>query len=81
MVKGLYSIYDLTAQMYSEPKPAPTDGVFTRMVTDMIAEGNNQIANHPEDFAVYKLAEWNEITGTIESTIKEICNCSILKGD
>ena len=47
MIKGLYAIYDKKAEMYSEPKPAPTDGVFIRMVSDMIAEGNNQIASHP----------------------------------
>jgi hypothetical protein len=81
MVKGLYSIFDLTAEMYSDPKPAPTDGVFTRMVSDMMQEGNNQISNHPEEFAIYKVAEWNELTGHIEPTIVEICNCSILKGE
>ena len=81
MVKGLYAIFDITAQMYSEPKIAPTDGVYTRLVSDMIAEGNNQVANHPEEFAVYKLGEWNELSGHIESTVTEICNCSILKGE
>jgi hypothetical protein len=81
MVKGLYSIFDLTAEMFSDPKPAPTDGVFTRMVSDMMQEGNNQISNHPEEFAIYKVAEWNELTGHIETTIVEICNCSILKGE
>lgn len=81
MVKGLYAIYDKKAEMYSEPKPAPTDGVFTRMVSDMIAEGNNQIASHPEDFAVYKIAEWAETTGNIEPTLREICECQILKGE
>jgi hypothetical protein len=67
--------------MFSEPKPAPTDGVFTRLVSDMIAEGNNQIAQHPEDFVVYKIGEWNEVTGSIEQTLKEICECQILKGE
>lgn len=81
MVKGLYSIFDLTAEMYSEPKLAPTDGVFTRLVSDMIAEGNNQISNHPAEFAVYKLGTFNELTGNIEQDQKEICNCSILKGE
>jgi hypothetical protein len=81
MLKGLYSIYDKTAQMYSEPKPAPTDGVFTRMVSDMISEGNNQISNHPEDFAIYSLATWNDQTGEMAPEIREVCECHILKGE
>lgn len=81
MLKGLYSIFDKKATMYSEPKSAPTDGVFTRMVSDMIAEGNNQIAQHPDDFAICKIAEWNELTGEIEPMMVQICECNILKGD
>lgn len=81
MTKGLYSIFDKTAEMYSEPKPAPTDGVFTRLVSDMIAEGNNQIANHPQEFAVHCIAQWDEKTGIVVSDIREICECSILKGE
>lgn len=81
MLKGLYSIYDKKAEMYSEPKPAPTDGVFTRMVTDMLREGNNQIANHPEDFEILCVGEWNEITGDITSQNRFIVKCDALTGE
>ena len=83
MVKNLYSIYDKTASMYSEPKPAPTDGVFTRMVQDMIREGNNQVANHPSDFSIVCVGEWNELSGNTTSaeTPRVVLQCDSLTGE
>ena len=83
MVKNLYSIFDKKASMYSEPKPAPTDGVFTRLVQDMIREGNNQVANHPEDFSIVCVGEWNELAGSITPAEKPrvVLQCDSLKGE
>lgn len=73
----IYSIYDKVAQMYSPLQLQPKDGVMTRTVGDMVREGNNQIANHPEDYKVMCLGIYHEQTGEIEPEHREVCECSI----
>jgi hypothetical protein len=81
MTKGLYSIYDKKAGLYSPPQAHVTKSVMVRNVTDLIREGNNQIANHPEDFTIVQVGLWHEITGSVEEHSEEICECDILVGE
>jgi hypothetical protein len=83
MVKGLYALFDKKADLYSDPKPAITDAVFVRLVQDMLREGNNQIANHPEDFSIVCVGEWNENSGNLTHYEKPrmVSQVDILNGE
>lgn len=62
----LYSILDKCQKMFLPPFPAPTLEAAMRSLKDIIAsQPTSLMAKYPNDYELFKLAEWNNKTGYI----------------
>ncbi len=67
----LYSLYDCKADGYTPPFLAKNDDMAHRTVVESYRRiGTCQLTEYPEDFTVFRIAEWNEDTGEITPCIK-----------
>lgn len=70
MIKGIYVIYDSKAESYNDPVYFPNDQVAMRAAVDLVSQGDNQIRNHPEDFTLFKVGEYDDETAHIKPADK-----------
>lgn len=62
-----YSIYDQTAEAFVQPFFMHNDGLAIRAFQDNVNSGDdNNIAKHPEQFQLYRLATFDDKSGIIE---------------
>lgn len=76
---NLYSVKDTKLGKFAQPFCAPNDDIAKRMLTSTISAGNNNIAEFPEDFQLFKLGKYEEETGTLESEVEFLANATELK--
>lgn len=64
-VTKMYASYDRTAELFSGPVPADSDGVAIRSFMDAVNNTNqpSDLANHPDDFELYYIGEYDFSTG------------------
>ena len=62
----IYSIYDNKAEYWCPPFTALTDAEAQRHFMDTANTPGNRIHDHPNDFCLYKLAEWVDDLGEIQ---------------
>lgn len=67
MVYKMFSVYDTKAEAYMRPFVAQSTGAAIRSFSDEVNTGDKQspLANHPEDFVLFEIAAWDEMTGVI----------------
>ena len=64
---NIYSIYDSAAKAYMSPFFMHNHGLAIRAFSDQVnATTDNQIKNHPEQFTLFHIAEYNDENGHIE---------------
>lgn len=70
---GMYSIYDTKGEMHSQfPFSSPNNQTAIRSFTDLVNKGESQIKDHPEDFILFWIGEWDIISGEIKTDDKGI---------
>ena len=68
-MKKIYSIFDLKAQSYGVPFTCDNDALARRLVSDCILQGSNpDYHNHPEDFNLVCLGEFDHVSGSGQFT-------------
>lgn len=65
MLMKVYTVFDVKAGAYLQPFFAPTDGVAGRMVERAVNSEGHQFFDHPEDFKLFRLGEWDEHEGVL----------------
>lgn len=65
MNKLVLAIFDTKAQVFGQVITAPNVPTVTRELQDMLREGNNTVAKHPEDFALYEVGSFDDETGQL----------------
>lgn len=60
-----YSIFDKKAGTYSNPMFLVSDGVARRSLLDALDDPKTLIHAHPEDFELYCVGEFDEVTGSL----------------
>lgn len=70
MKKGIYCIYDSKAEAYNDPVYFQNDQVAMRAAVDLVSQGDNQIRNHPQDFTLFKIGEYDDETAQIKAADK-----------
>lgn len=65
MILRLYTIFDTKVQAYLRLFPLRSNGEATRMFADMANDPNNQIGQHPEDYVLYCVGEFDDARGII----------------
>lgn len=61
------SIYDKATEAYMRPFTAQTLGQATRMFLDEVNKEGNPINAHPEDYALFHIADFTDNDGLIKS--------------
>lgn len=61
----MVSVYDTAADTFSPPQFVPSKGVAQRMFSDEVnrADPQNALYNHPQDFHLYFLGEFEQDVG------------------
>lgn len=68
MIYKMLSVFDSKAEAYMRPFFARSTGEAIRGFSDEVNSGNKEsaLAHHPEDFILYELATWDELSGAVE---------------
>lgn len=67
MKLNMYSIYDTAASAYTSPFFMHNDGLAIRAFQDNANTAESQINKHPQQFHLYKVAEWDDSNASIKS--------------
>lgn len=59
-----YSVRDKKAEAFMTPFQARTDAEAIRSFTDACSDDKSPFYRYPEDFVLYRVAEWNETIGS-----------------
>lgn len=65
MIMKVFSIFDTKTQTYSNPFYALTAGAAIRTFGDAAKDIQSIISQHPADFLLYDIGEWDDHTGEI----------------
>lgn len=68
MQNQIYSIYDTKLQAYFSPFTAQNDAVALRNFADLANDPQSRISQHPEDYQLIAVGEWNDSSGEITQT-------------
>jgi len=83
MKTKVLAIFDVQAMAFQRPIFTPSNGFALRMVTDEVnrVAQDNLLNMHPEDFRLFELGEFDEVTGLFQchSLPSLICDCVSLK--
>lgn len=63
MLMVMLAVKDRQLQTYDRPWSAPTVGAGKRAFFDSMNHPDNPQAKHPEDFDLYRLGTFNDVTG------------------
>lgn len=65
---NIYSIFDSAAKAYGRPLFLKTDGLAMRVFVDAVNSlEDSDIRNHPEQFTLFKIGEFDDSTGTLST--------------
>lgn len=59
----ILAIYDKKAQSYQTPFAVPNFVTASREIDRVVNSGKGDFADYPEDFALYHIADFFELTG------------------
>jgi len=64
MTYEIYTIYDSCSKSYNNPFYFLNDNLATRAAIDLLQD-ENEISRHPQDFAMFKIGQFDPHTGEI----------------
>jgi len=65
MKQKIYSIYDEKAMAFMTPFYQVSDSLAYRMLTQLVNDETTNVCKYPEDFSLYRLGEWDDVSGGI----------------
>jgi hypothetical protein len=73
MKLNVYSIYDSAAKAYTQPFFMHNDGLAIRAFQDNVNAPDNNIANHPDQFTLFCIGEYDDSSGELsKSTVRSL---------
>lgn len=77
----IFSVYDEKAQVYRSPFYLKHKGEAMRSFSDLVNDDKTIINKHPEDYKLYYLGVFDDVSGKMGSrdTPEFICNASDFK--
>lgn len=78
---NLYALFDKKNRTFATPFVQPTDTHAFRVIGSEVrrTEGGNMLAEYPEDFQLWRLATFDESTGNVTDTKKQLAECEHMK--
>ncbi len=76
MKQSLYSIFDIKAKVYARPFVQINDDVAKRAFEGAVNTPETDLNKYPHDYALVKLADYEDTTGTIDpcEIIETLCH-------
>lgn len=65
MVRKLYTVFDVRAEMYGPPISVAHEVEAKRAFTQIVNEPGTPVSQYPEDFKLVFIGEFNDATGVI----------------
>lgn len=62
--KMLFSVYDKKAEFFSDPFCRLTRSEALRDFSDLVRDNSTSVSRHPEDYALYLLAVFENVSGS-----------------
>ncbi len=59
------SVHDSKAEAYLPPWATPNPGMARRVFQDALTDPKHGFCQHPEDFTLFHIADWDEQTGEL----------------
>lgn len=69
MIHKMFSVYDEKAKAYLPPFFLHTVGMAHRAFADAVNDPSHMFAKHPEDFYLFRVGEFNDESGVVESVV------------
>lgn len=66
----IYCIFDVKAKAYMQPWFMPNDSMASRAFQDCVSDPQHTFGAHPEDYTLFNIGTFNQITGEIIPTDK-----------
>lgn len=63
---NVYSVHDSKVEAWLPPFYMRNAGEATRAFEDTVNDPKSQFAKHPEDFALFELGSFNDVTGRFD---------------
>lgn len=77
MDKNIYCLYDAAEQIYYDPICFSNDAVAMRYFRNECEKPNTLYQSHPQDFILYNIGSWYQLTGEIIYNKPErVCSAS-----
>lgn len=61
----LVCVRDKKAEAFHPPYCVPTRGIAIRGFGDAVAKGSNDLSQHPEDFDLFLVGQFDQLTGKV----------------
>lgn len=74
MITNVYSVFDSKLATFGRPWYEMTDASAIRVFSDAVNDGsnpNNQWFKHPEDFSLYMIGQFDDVSGELFSGAKD----------
>lgn len=68
----LISVYDIKSELWSMPMTAETNKAALRAFGNTVEQEGNEINQHPEDYELWEIGEYDNHTGEIKQEHKEL---------
>lgn len=78
MLQNTYSAFDKKAQFFIGTFNSRSDAEASRMFGDAVRQGKSLVAEHPEDYSLYKLGTFDDCSGKIEGEATPIFVCEAM---
>lgn len=66
MKHNVFAVFDNKAEAYLTPFFLPTVGMAVRVFSDCVNSDSHQFGSHPEDYTLFRLGVWDDVTCTFE---------------
>jgi len=66
MKTNVYSLFDVKAAVYGTPFFMQNDSMALRSFSDLVNDRNTMVFNHPEDFTLFGIGEFDDQSCIIE---------------
>ena len=66
------TIYDTAAEAYMRPFFVPAVGQAMRAFSDEINNPQSELHKHPEDYSIWHMGTYNDVTGEMVSSEKPV---------
>lgn len=79
MTKYLFAIYDKRAELFAPPFVSENENAARRLVLDALRDPSTLISRYPEDFGLYRLCVFDEVSGALFECDKlKICDLDMV---